>query len=80
MTLPLPFDQLWFFFAYLFTDALFFPLASTVYVIYMGERHSPLVVSTVGALATTGGSVAQYLVVRWIVTRRRARDRRAAGA
>ena len=72
MSLPLPFDQLPFYFAYLFVDALLLPLASTLYVIYMGERHSPTLVAILGAFATTAGSVAQYLVVRWLVTRKRA--------
>ncbi len=69
MTLALPFDQPAFFFLYLFVDALLFPLASTFYVIYLGERHSPVLVALLGAAATTGGSVAQYLAVRWLVTR-----------
>jgi ribonucleoside-triphosphate reductase len=72
MTPALPFDDPAFFFLYLFADALLFPLASTFYVIYMGERLSPLLVALVGALATAGGSVVQYLIVRWLVTRPRA--------
>jgi ribonucleoside-triphosphate reductase len=72
MSLALPFDQLWFYFVYLFVDALLLPLASTVYVIYMGERHAPWIVAALGALATTAGSIVQYVFVRWLVTRRRA--------
>jgi membrane protein YqaA with SNARE-associated domain len=67
--LPPVFEQWWFFFGYLFVDALLFPLASTVYVAYMGERHVPGLVAVVGALGTTLGSLGQYFVVRWIVTR-----------
>jgi uncharacterized membrane protein YdjX (TVP38/TMEM64 family) len=33
----------------------------------MGERHSPYLVAALGALATTAGSVGQYLVVRWAI-------------
>jgi membrane protein YqaA with SNARE-associated domain len=60
-------DSLAFFFLYVFVDALAFPIASTVYVAYMGERHSPYLVAVLGALATTAGSVGQYLVVRWAI-------------
>ncbi len=69
---PFPpiFDQGWFFFLYLFVDALFLPLASTVYVAYFGSRHDPMFAALVGALGTTLGSIAQYGIVRWIVTRR----------
>jgi uncharacterized membrane protein YdjX (TVP38/TMEM64 family) len=63
------FDSLAFFTLYLFVDALAFPIASTVYVAYMGERHAPLLVAALGALATTAGSVGQYLVVRWLLAR-----------
>jgi len=66
---PPVFDQGWFFFLYLFVDALFFPLASTVYVAYFGARHDPWLACSLGALATTLGSLAQYGAVRWIVTR-----------
>jgi len=68
---PAFFDHLAVFFLYLFVDALFFPLASTVYVAYMGERHAPWLVAGLGAVATTGGSVAQYLAVRWLLSRPR---------
>jgi uncharacterized membrane protein YdjX (TVP38/TMEM64 family) len=61
-------DHLGFFFAYLFVDALALPIASTVYVAYMGERHAPLLVAALGALATTAGSIGQYLLVRWVVS------------
>ncbi len=63
------FDQLWFYFAYLFVDALFLPLASTVYVAYMGQKHLPLVVALLGSLGTTAGSVVQYLGVRALLRR-----------
>ena len=68
---PFPpiFDQGWFFFLYLFVDALFLPLASTVYVAYFGSRHDPVFAAVVGALGTTLGSLAQYAIVRWIMTR-----------
>jgi uncharacterized membrane protein YdjX (TVP38/TMEM64 family) len=66
---PPVFDQLWFFFGYLFVDALALPIASTVYVAYAGTKHPPLLVAVLGAMATTLGSLAQYQVVRWIVTR-----------
>jgi membrane protein YqaA with SNARE-associated domain len=72
MSLPLPFDQLPFYFAYLFVDALLLPLASTVYVIYMGERHAPFLVAVLGAFATALGSIGQYLLVRWILRHKRA--------
>ena len=62
------FDRLDFYFGYLFVDALFLPLASTVYVAYAGTKHAPWLVALLGALATTLGSIAQYLVVRRIVT------------
>ena len=63
-------DSLAFFALYLFVDSLALPIASTVYVAYMGERHAPLVVAGLGALATAAGSVAQYVIVRWLVRRR----------
>lgn len=63
------FDQPWFYFLYLFVDALFLPLASTVYVAYFGARHDPVLAAVVGALGTSLGSLAQYGIVRWIVTR-----------
>lgn len=66
---PPVFDQLWFFFGYLFVDALFLPLASTIYVAYAGTRNPPLLVAVVGALGTTLGSIVQYYVVRFLVTR-----------
>jgi membrane protein YqaA with SNARE-associated domain len=66
---PPIFDQLWFFFGYLFVDALFLPLASTVYVAYAGTKNPPALVAFVGALATALGSIVQYAIVRWIVTR-----------
>ena len=68
-TFPPLFDQGWFYFLYLFVDALLFPLASTVYVAYFGTHHDPWFAATVGALGTTLGSLAQYGIVRWIVTR-----------
>ena len=61
------FDHLGFFFLYLFVDALALPIASTVYVAYMGERHHPLLVAVLGTLGTTAGSVGQYLAVRWLI-------------
>ena len=60
-------DHLGFFVLYLFVDAFALPIASTVYVAYMGHHHHPLLVGSLGALATTAGSVGQYLVVRWLV-------------
>ena len=68
-TFPPIFDQGWFFFLYLFFDALFFPLASTVYVAYFGARHDPWLACSLGALGTTLGSLVQYGIVRWVVTR-----------
>ncbi len=65
--MPPLFDQLAVFVAYLFVDALALPIASTLYVAYMGERHAPWLVAVLGALGTTAGSVAQYLVVRWLL-------------
>jgi membrane protein YqaA with SNARE-associated domain len=70
-TFPPVFDQLWFFFGYLFIDALFMPLASTVYVAYAGARNPPALVALIGALGTALGSIVQYFLVRWIVTRPR---------
>ena len=64
-----PFDHLGLYVLYLFVDALAFPIASTLYVAYMGQRHPPLLVAGLGALATTAGSVGQYLVVRWLLAR-----------
>lgn len=61
------FDHLAIFALYLFVDALALPIASTVYVAYMGERHAPLLVAALGAAATTAGSVGQYLAVRWLL-------------
>ncbi len=69
--LPPVFDHPIVFFVYLFTDALLFPLASTVYVAYFGAHHAPLFTALLGALGTALGSVAQYLGVRWLVTRPR---------
>jgi membrane protein YqaA with SNARE-associated domain len=66
---PPVFDQMWFFFGYLFVDALALPLASTVYVAYAGTKNPPALVALVGALGTTLGSLGQYQIVRWIVTR-----------
>ena len=65
--MPPFFDHLGVFVLYLFVDALALPIASTVYVAYMGERYSPVLVAALGALATAAGSVAQYLVVRWLL-------------
>ena len=65
--MPPVFDHLAIFALYLFFDALALPIASTVYVAYMGGRHAPLLVAALGALATTAGSVAQYLAVRWLL-------------
>lgn len=65
--MPPLFDHLAVFVLYLFVDALALPIASTLYVAYMGERHAPLLVAVLGALGTTAGSVAQYLVVRWLL-------------
>lgn len=65
--MPPIFDHPAVFFLYLFVDALALPIASTVYVAYMGERLPPLVVAVLGALATTSGSVGQYLLVRWLL-------------
>jgi uncharacterized membrane protein YdjX (TVP38/TMEM64 family) len=64
---PPLFEHLGVFALYLFVDALALPIASTVYVAFMGERHAPLLVAALGALATTAGSVGQYLVVRWLL-------------
>jgi uncharacterized membrane protein YdjX (TVP38/TMEM64 family) len=61
------FDRLDFYFGYLFVDALLLPLASTIYVAYAGTKHAPWLVALLGALATTLGSIAQYLIVRRIV-------------
>lgn len=60
-------DSLGFYVLYLFVDALAVPIASTLYIAYMGSRHAPLLVALLGALATTGGSIVQYLLVRWLV-------------
>lgn len=65
--MPAFFDHLAVFFCYLFVDALALPIASTLYVAYMGTRHAPWLVAGLGALATTAGSVGQYLFVRWLV-------------
>ena len=65
--MPAFFDSLAVFVLYLFVDALAFPIASTLYVAYMGERHAPWLVAGLGAIATTAGSVAQYLAVRWLL-------------
>jgi uncharacterized membrane protein YdjX (TVP38/TMEM64 family) len=62
-------DHLGFYALYLFVDALLVPIASTLYVAYMGARHAPLLVAVVGALATAGGSIVQYMFVRWLVAR-----------
>jgi uncharacterized membrane protein YdjX (TVP38/TMEM64 family) len=61
------FDHLGIFVLYLFVDALALPIASTLYVAWMGERHPPLLVGALGAAATTAGSIGQYLLVRWLV-------------
>jgi uncharacterized membrane protein YdjX (TVP38/TMEM64 family) len=61
------FDHLAIYFLYLFVDALALPIASTLYVAHMGARHSPWLVAGLGALATTAGSIGQYLLVRWLV-------------
>lgn len=66
---PPVFERLDFFFGYLFVDALLLPLASTVYVAYAGTKHAPALIAFVGALATTLGSIVQYLLVRFVVTR-----------
>ena len=60
-------DHLGFYALYLFVDALAVPLASTLYVAYMGSRHAPLLVAGIAAAATTAGSIAQYLIVRWLI-------------
>ncbi len=60
-------DHLGFYALYLFVDALAVPIASTLYVAYMGSHHAPLLVAVIGALATTAGSVVQYLLVRWLI-------------
>ncbi len=60
-------DHLGVFVLYLFVDALALPIASTLYVAYMGERHHPLLVGVLGALGTTAGSIGQYLLVRWLI-------------
>ena len=65
--MPPLFDHLAVYVLYLFVDALAFPIASTLYVAYMGQRHPPLLVAALGALATTAGSIGQYLLVRWLV-------------
>ncbi len=65
--MPPLFDHLGIFILYLFVDALALPIASTLYVAYMGERHAPWIVAVLGAVGTTAGSVAQYLVVRWLL-------------
>lgn len=65
--MPPVFDHLAVYALYLFVDALALPLASTVYVAYLGTRHEPLLVAGLGALATTAGSIAQYLAVRWLL-------------
>jgi uncharacterized membrane protein YdjX (TVP38/TMEM64 family) len=70
-SLPPLFEHAWFFFAYLFVDALAFPLASTVYVAYFGTHHAAAWTALIGALGTTLGSVVQYVVVRGLVTRPR---------
>jgi len=61
------FDHLAVFALYLFVDALALPIASTVYVAYMGARFPPLLVALLGAAATTAGSAGQYLIVRWLL-------------
>src|SRR5262245_17137412 len=65
--LPSVADHLWFLFVFTFVEALGAPLASPVYVAYMGTRHPPLAVAVVGAAGTAGGSIAQYLLVRWLL-------------
>lgn len=69
VALPAVSDRLWFFFGYLFVEALALPLGSTFYIAYLGARHPPLVVAIVGALGTAGGSAVQYLAVRWLLAR-----------
>ena len=44
---------------------------ATLYVAYMGTVHPPILVAVVGALGTTAGSIAQYLIVRWLLGRGR---------
>jgi len=61
------FDSLVVFFLYVFLDSLILPIASTVYLAYMGRLHPPLLVAVLGAIATTAGSIAQYLAVRWLL-------------
>lgn len=65
--LPAAAETLWFLFAFTFVDAFGLPIASTVLMAYLGTRHPPLAVALVGAGATAAGSVAQYLVVRWLL-------------
>ena len=52
----------------LFLDALALPMASTLYVAAMGNVYPPLLVAVSGAAATTLGSLAQYGIVRWLIT------------
>ena len=65
--MPPLFDHLGTYVLYLFVDALALPIASTLYVAHMGARHAPLLVAALGAVATTAGSIGQYLLVRWLV-------------
>ncbi len=65
--LPAFAEQLWFLFLFAFVDALGIPLASTVLMAYLGTIHAPIAVAMVGAAGTAGGSVAQYLLVRWLL-------------
>jgi uncharacterized membrane protein YdjX (TVP38/TMEM64 family) len=65
--LPAWAETLWFLFAFAFVDALGIPLASTILMAYLGTLHPPIAVAVVGAAGTAGGSVAQYVIVRWLL-------------
>ena len=65
--MPPLFDSLVVFFLYVLLDALALPIASTVYVAYLGQKHPPLLVAGLGAIATTVGSIGQYVAVRWLL-------------
>ena len=60
--------SLWVYVSVLFVDALVLPMASTLYVAAMGNVYPPLLVAFSGAAATTLGSLAQYGIVRWLMT------------
>lgn len=60
--------SLWVYASVLFADALVLPMASTLYVAAMGNVYPPLLVAVSGAAATTLGSLAQYGIVRWLIT------------